>query len=245
MKTKKIITNAAVITAIVGLISFLSCYLIDTASWSWPNLLLSLGVALLQLALGFILVNVFFEKKKEEEEQMRVEEKRLREEEEKQRIKKATSIVLCNSVAKFITEFSMTILNNFKWSEYVDKVKNKIIKNLNVDEIDSETIEKYIDAIKENYTVLFNDMNTCLQQINIIVSTGILNEDNELLTQYLAANKFWNSLNNNSIDDSNNYRKIVLDFEAFVLAITNVAIEYSPEFTEKYLQPYMETVFSK
>ena len=173
---KKLLVANLLIVAFCLTTGILS-YLISPSDWSWGNLLMSISVALFQLFLGILLVNIYIAKS---------EKKELAEITESEKIVQARQClsVIHDSIAAYHGRYLELLKGKFDLNELQAILKEFIDKGFNPDVVSEESINKFTEAIKPEYGELLKEVSICLDSLKRASSCGLFGSNAQDLYQY-------------------------------------------------------------
>ena len=191
MKTKKSIRIIAWILICLSLITGGLSYLFWPTDWSWPNFFLSISVALFQLFLGILLVNIY-----------------ITESEKKVRARQCLSLIH-DSIAAYHGRYLKLLRTRFKSDVELQEVLEAFMKNdCNPDVVSDESIKEFIEAIRPEYSELLKEVSLCVDKLNMASSSGLFGSNAQDLYQYNICVRAGNELLKLKSIEPNNHKDI-------------------------------------
>ena len=197
---KKLLVANLLIVAFCLTTGILS-YLISPSDWSWGNLLMSISVALFQLFLGILLVNIYIAKSEKKELAD------ITESEKKVRARQCLSVIH-ESIAAYHGRYLELLKGKFDLNELQAVLKEFVDKDCNPDVVSEESINKFIGAIKPEYGELLKEVSICLKSLKVASSCGLFGSNTQDLYQYNICVQTGNELLNLKSIKSNNHKDI-------------------------------------
>lgn len=194
MKLIKILSYGVIsLSFIVGGLS----YLVEPNDWTWSNLLLSLSVALFQLFLGLVIVNIYIKNT------------------ENRGLNAACLGIIGEGIALFHNHLLRVVINRFGREGYKKLVKEYHDNKRDANNIAEEKILYYIETIKSDYQSLLQEMDVCSGTLLQTSITGAFNGNPNHLTFALEAIRQNSIIKELDITNPNDYRKIFSCLENF------------------------------
>ena len=197
MKNPKIGFICVVVLAI-SIVSLLIAYLVKPEEWSWSSLFLNLAIALFQLFLALLIVNIYVSNK------------------DRQKINLAVLIEVDDVIAKFHDHFVQLMVQKFGEKQFLSIMKELSSSQFNMNLLPEDIRGKMYDAIKKEMDVLMVEGRNCVDQISQTAKTGAFSNIPEVLSYGLLAQKKFDQIVNlrmQNLHDSNEIIKSFLMFD--------------------------------
>lgn len=188
-----------VATAVFSLVFVFIAYSIKPKDFSWSDLFSNLGIALFQLFLAVLIVNVYFSV------------------EDKKEINRAVFESIKIEIYPFYNRFILLMRKEFGEMGF-NKVIAKFTSNYELNDIYEEK-ERVITAIKNEFNTLREEALTCTSQLSRIAETGMVVNNPDFLKYTTYAKRCVNQLKVLDIDNHDNYDEIIKNFLILICMI--------------------------
>lgn len=196
-KVEKISVAIFISCLVLGILA----YLITPSGWSWTNLLLSLSVALFQLFLGILIVNIYLENR------------------EKDGIFRASFNFINQEIITFHNHLKRLLSREFGYNGY--RRLNEEFESYDKEskKMSDHDIYQYILAIsKDNYELkkLYKEMDECVRLFDEIISITTHVDKNAAITEcVLSAKKLYTQFKSLDIKKESDHRLLFEVLEKF------------------------------
>lgn len=172
-------------------LSFILAYFVKPENWSWSNLFLNIAVALFQLLLAIIIVNIFMSTI------------------DKRRMNAAGLIVVNGGILLFHNHIMELMIKKFGKLVFFDFLREIKSYGFNPDFLSEEKITQYIDAIKDDFLYLMEEAFDCSDRISQTAETGAFSGNPECLMYSLMTIKLFGTLSSLDINNPEHYKLIL------------------------------------
>lgn len=191
----------------ISIISFSLAYFINPKEWSWASLLLNIGVALLQLFLALLIVNVYLSNT------------------EKQKVNLAVLIEIDDAVSQFHNHFIDSMIKKFGQKNFLTLMEELSTSNFKTTNLSEEIRNKIIDTIGKEYNSLLEEGYRCVGKIDQTIKTGIFSSIPDALSYATVARKKMDTIVGLNIKNPNDHISLIENFFAFDWAMHLMRME--------------------
>lgn len=215
MKTSKISIGISIVLALLGIICAVFSYTPEKEFCS--SYLLSGSVALLQLALTIVIVEVYLKNAdKERQEEQKETERKRQIELKRERVKTLYNNLL--ETSKEFNEHNTKLIQRFGENTF-----NGIVEGMrNNRDYYSKDINDYIELIRPEYKMLLCEINSTADLFRLASTSGLLNDDINCYRDFFIAIRACNHLNNLDINNTENHRLIFYENACFYIKVIEI-----------------------